>query len=403
MSMTASLRAGQPWPILAYAFRPFFLLAALYAPLALVPWVGGLLHQVNLPLGMSPMLWHGHEMLFGFVAAALAGFLLTAVPSWARVEPLIGARLAGLAGLWLAGRVAFWLAGSLPPWLVATVNLAFSLCVLAWALPALMSSEGRRHLSLGVLAGLFVLAQLGFYLAWLGQMPGRLGPLDLLHLAANLLLVMIAVTASRIVRVISMAAVSESGGQRTLRFTPAREHLAVATLCLFVLADLVARGHPVTGWIALAAAGAQADRLSEWPWGRAMGRLYLLLLTLAYVWLMLGLALVGIAALSEILPAYAGRHLLFLGAVAGAVLAVFCIAGLRHTGRPLLLPQAIWVALACLTVGTLLRTAVPLFWPQYYLIGGVLAPSLCWLLAFWLYALSFGRMLLSARPDGLPG
>ncbi|WP_010626866.1 NnrS family protein [Halomonas sp. KM-1] len=403
MTTTAALRAGQPWPILAYAFRPFFLLAALYAPLTLLPWVGLLLHQVSLPLGMSPLLWHGHEMLFGFVAAALAGFLLTAVPSWAKVEPLIGAKLAGLVALWLAGRLAFWFAGSLPGWLVATINLAFSLCVLAWALPALLSPEGRRHLSLGTLALLFVLAQGGFYLAWLGLLPGRLGALDMLHLAANLLLVMIAVTATRIVRVVSQVAVGESGSRRSLRFTPAREHLAVATLCLFVCADLVARGHPVSGWVALAAAAAQADRLSEWPWGRAMTKLYLLLLTLAYVWLMLGLAVVGVAALGESLPAYAGRHLLFVGAVAGAVLAVFCIAGLRHTGRPLVLPRTIWLVLACLFLGTVARSAVPALWPQHYLLGSVVLPALCWGFAFWLYALSFARMLLSARPDGLPG
>ncbi|MBA2779056.1 NnrS family protein [Billgrantia kenyensis] len=403
MTTTAALRAGQPWPILAYAFRPFFLLAALYAPLALLPWVGLLLHQLTLPLGMSPMLWHGHEMLFGFASAALAGFLLTAIPSWARVEPLVGVRLAGLVGLWLAGRIAFWFAGVLPGWLVAAINLAFSLWVLVWALPALFSPEGRRHLSLGLLAGLFLLAQLGFYLTWLDLLPAQSGGLGMLHLAANLLLVMIAVTASRIVRVISQVAVGESGSPRPLRFTPAREHLAVVTLCLFALADFVARGHPVTGWVALAAAAAQADRLSEWPWGRAMGRLYLLLLTLAYAWLTLGLALVGIAALSDGLPAYAGRHLLFLGAVGGAVLAVFCIAGLRHTGRPLVLSRLIWLALVCLVLGTLLRSAVPLFWPQHYLSGSVLLPTLCWLLTFWIYALSFARMLLSARPDGLPG
>ncbi|MCC5881741.1 MAG: NnrS family protein [Halomonas sp.] len=403
MSTTAALRANQPWPILAYAFRPFFLLAALYAPLALLPWVGILLQQISLPLGMAPLLWHGHEMLFGVVAAALAGFLLTAVPTWAKVEPLIGTRLAGLVGLWLAGRLAFWLAGSLPPWLVVAINLAFTLWVLCWALPALLGTDGRRHLSLGVLALLFVVAQTGFYLAWLDLLPLRLGPLDMLHLAANLLLVMIAVTATRIVRVISMAAIAENGTPRMLRFTPAREHLAVITLSMFVLADLLARGHPITGWIALAAAVAQADRLSEWPWGRAMGKLYLLLLTLAYVWLMLGLGLVGIAALSDALPGYAGRHLLFLGAIGGAVLAVFCIAGLRHTGRPLALPRAIWLALLCLTLGTLLRTAVPLLWPQHYLVLGTFLPALLWLLAFWLYALSFARMLLSARPDGLPG
>ncbi|TFH85978.1 NnrS family protein [Billgrantia azerbaijanica] len=403
MSASSAAIPGQRVALLAYGFRPFFLLAALYAPLALVPWVGGLLQQLTLDTGMPPLLWHAHEMLFGFVAAALAGFLLTAIPSWAKVAPLTNLPLAALALLWLAGRAAVWLAGWLPAPLVAAVNLAFPLVLVAWALPALLTGEGRRHLSLGALLTLFAAAELGFHLAWLGALPARFAPLDWLHLAANLLLVLIAVTASRIVRVVAMAAVAASGAERPVRFTPAREHLAVATLLLFVAADFVARGHPVTGWIALAAAAAQADRLAEWPWGRAMGRLYLLLLTLAYVWLTLGLALVGLAALLEGWPAYAGRHALFLGAIGSAVLAVLCIAGLRHTGRPLRLPRAIWGALACLLAAVALRTGVPLLWPQHYLVLGVVGASLLWLLAFGLYVLSYARLLCRARPDGLPG
>ena len=69
-----------PW--LAYGFRPFFLLAAVYAPLALIPWVDALLQQFTLPMAMMPLAWHGHEMLFGFASAALVGFLLTSIPSW---------------------------------------------------------------------------------------------------------------------------------------------------------------------------------------------------------------------------------------------------------------------------------------------------------------------------------
>lgn len=400
--LVTGLRPGRGWPLLAYAFRPFFLLAAAYAPLALLPWVGGMAYRFTLPLGMAPMLWHAHEMLFGFVAAALAGFLLTAVPSWTRAAPLTGIWLAALVGVWLAGRVGFWCSALLPVGLVAAVNLAFPALLMVRVLPALLEEDGRRHLSLGALLALVGLAQLGVYLAWLGWLPGRFGMLDFLHLAANLLLVMIAVTASRIVRVVAMSAVQESAG-RPVRLTPARERLAVAALCLFVLADLLASGHPVTGWIALAAAAAQADRLSEWPWGRAMGRLYLLLLTLAYGWLTVGLALVGLAALVEGWPAYAGRHALFVGAIGTAVLAVFCIAGLRHTGRPLRLPGIIWAALACLLLGGALRSAVPLAWPQHYLTAGMLLPALLWLLAFWCYVIGYARILSSARPDGLPG
>ncbi|WP_163574155.1 NnrS family protein [Halomonas faecis] len=403
MSVSSAAIPGQRIALLAYGFRPFFLLAALYAPLALVPWVGGLLQQLTLETGMPPLLWHAHEMLFGFVAAALAGFLLTAIPSWAKLAPLTGLPLLALVLLWLVGRLAMWLAGWFPPAVVAVANLAFPLTLVAWALPALVSLDGRRHLSLGGLLIAFVVSQLGFYLTWLDALPVRLVPLDWLHLAANLLLVTIAVTASRIVRVVAMAAVADSGAPGSVRFTPAREHLAVATLLVFVVADFVARGHPVTGWIALAAAAAQADRLAEWPWGRAMGRLYLLLLTLAYVWITLGLVLVGLSALLDGLPSYAGRHVLFLGAIGTAVLAVFCIAGLRHTGRPLQLPRPIWGALGCLLAATLLRNGVPLAWPQHYLVLGVVLPALLWLLAYGLYVLSYAGMLCRARPDGLPG
>jgi uncharacterized protein involved in response to NO len=91
------------------------------------------------------------------------------------------------------------------------------------------------------------------------------------------------------------------------------------------------------------------------------------------------------------------------GAAGSAILAVFCIAGLRHTGRPLVLPMLIWPALVTLTVTVLLRTLVPVWWPQYYLLAGVMLPFVLWLVSYLLYAISYGRFLASARVDGMPG
>lgn len=391
-----------PW--LAYGFRPFFLLSALYAPVALIPWVGALLQQFTLPMSLPPLAWHGHEMLFGFASAALVGFLLTSVPSWASVPHLVGKKLAALALLWLAGRVLFWLSAFVPTSLVALVNLAFPLVVLAWAVPALLSEPGRRHLSIGFTLAGYILVQALFYLTWLW--PDVLAggsQIDLLNTSVNVLLILIALTASRIVRVVAMAARNDVGLSGPVRLTPAREHLAVAALVFFVIADFFAPGHAVTGWIALAAAAAQADRLSEWPWGRAMGRLYLLLLTLAYLWMVAGLVLVGIAALTDHLPGYTGRHALSVGAAGTAILAVFCIAGLRHTGRSLILPQVIWGALVALIATAALRTLVPILWPENYLLAGVGLPFLLWGLTYFLYLFSYAHFLLTARADGLPG
>ncbi|MGO1502704.1 MAG: NnrS family protein [Marinobacter sp.] len=390
-----------PW--LAYGFRPFFLLAAIYAPLALIPWVGSLLQQFTLPMAMMPLAWHGHEMLFGFASAALAGFLLTSIPSWADVRPLEGKVLAVLVSLWLLGRLAFWLSASLPQPLVAVVNIAFPLLLLFWAAPALLSDKGRRHLSIGLTLLAFVVVQVLFYLSWLWPELTWLSPLVLLNTAVNVLLVLIALTASRIVRVVAMAAKKEVGEVGPPRLTPAREHLAIAVLILYVVADMLAPGHPVTGWIALAAAAAQADRLSEWPWGKAMAKLYMLLLAMAYLWMVVGLALVGVSALVDSLPGYAGRHALSAGAAGTAILAVFCIAGLRHTGRSLNLPRVIWPALIALFLTALLRTLVPIWWPEIYLLAGVGLPFVLWLIAYVLYLIGYARFLISVRADGLAG
>lgn len=391
-----------PW--LAYGFRPFFLLSALYAPIALLPWVGALLQQFTLPMALPPVVWHGHEMLFGFASAALVGFVLTALPSWADVPHLAGRKLAALVLLWLAGRVLFWLSAFVPTSLVALVNLTFPLILLVWAVPALLSPPGRRHLSIGLTLTGYILVQALFYLGWLWpDALAEVSQIDLLNTSVNVLLVLIALTASRIVRVVAMAARKDVGLSGPVRLTPAREHLAVAVLVLFVIADFLAPGHVVTGWIALAAAAAQADRLSEWPWGREMGRLYLLLLTLAYLWMVVGLVLVGFAALTDSLPGYTGRHALSAGAAGTAILAVFCIAGLRHTGRSLVLPGVIWVALSLLVVTTALRTLVPIFWPETYLLAGVGLPFLLWGVTYFLYLSGFAGFLLRARADGLPG
>jgi uncharacterized protein involved in response to NO len=395
--------AGFQSPWLAYGFRPFFLLAALYAPFALVPWVGTLLQQFTLPMAMMPILWHGHEMLFGFASAALVGFLLTSIPSWAGVPHVQGKALAALVVLWLLGRLAIWLSASLPGVLVAALNIAFPLSVIFWAMPALLSATGRKHLSIGVVLLAFVLIQGLFYLGWLWPELALLSPQAALNTAVNVLLVLIALTASRIVRVVAMAARTEVGETGPVRLTPAREYLAIVALIFYVVADMLAPGHPVTGWIALAAAAAQADRLSEWPWGKAMGKLYLLLLTTAYLWMIAGLFLVGISALVDSLPGYAGRHALSVGAAGTAILAVFCIAGLRHTGRSLTMPRLIWPALGALFLTALLRTLVPIWWPEMYLLAGVGLPFLLWLIAYFLYVIAYARFLVSVRADGLPG
>src|SRR5690606_23299830 len=102
-----------------YGFRPFFLLAGIYA-VAIVPiWLYFFAHSAPTFGSLPPMYWHSHEMLYGFVAAAIAGFLLTAVPSWTGARGFAGTPLYVLVAAWAAGRIAMATVGSVPFWITA--------------------------------------------------------------------------------------------------------------------------------------------------------------------------------------------------------------------------------------------------------------------------------------------
>ena len=107
--------------LFAFGFRPFYLVGALLAAIGVPLWIAVLAGGIPLQPVFPAMLWHGHEMLFGFVAAIIVGFLLTAGHNWTGLSTPTGAPLAALVGLWLAGRLAMF---SDSPVLAAALDLA---------------------------------------------------------------------------------------------------------------------------------------------------------------------------------------------------------------------------------------------------------------------------------------
>src|SRR5215831_3424636 len=155
MSTMARVRSWQGAAILSYSFRPFFLFAALHAMLAILLWVPWFLGLVTLPSLLPPVAWHAHSLLFGYVPAVIAGFLLTAVPNWTGRLPVVGWPLAGLFSLWLAGRIATLVSPQLGPWLTAIADLSF-LCTLTAVVGCeILSARNWRNLK--VLLALSVL------------------------------------------------------------------------------------------------------------------------------------------------------------------------------------------------------------------------------------------------------
>lgn len=383
-----------PPTVLAHGFRPFFLAvpaAAIAAVLPLPPlWLGGI-DTTALPAG----LWHGHEQIFGVLAAALAGFLLTALPSWTGGGAVSGRPLAVLVALWAAGRLAFWLDAALPPLLVAALDLVF--------LPALLAviSRYRRPWEFFAALALLAGADAAFHAGRLGWL--ELGPERALHAGLNLFLVLIAMATGRILPVTLRSALVETRQSPQVRLAPGRRHLATATLALFAIADLTAPGHAVTGWIALAAACAQADRMVELHHGRALSRPQVLPFYLAQAWMAVGLAGLGATALGAGFDAVALRHALGLGAAALVALAVMSIVSLRHSGRPFPLPHAVWAVFALAGTAALLRVGVGLWAPQHMPWLGVTVPAALWAAAVVAWGWRFAPWLRTPRADGEPG
>src|SRR5689334_3986126 len=159
MSMPAALESRRTYAgpaMLSYGFRPFFLAAASWAALNILLWVPQYLGLVAVPTQFGALDWHIHEMLYGYVAATIAGFLLTAIPNWTGRLPVSGWPLAGLALLWLCGRVAVLLSAKLGGVAAAAIDVSFLLVLAAVAAREIVAGQNWRNLR--VLIVLCVLA-----------------------------------------------------------------------------------------------------------------------------------------------------------------------------------------------------------------------------------------------------
>jgi uncharacterized protein involved in response to NO len=400
MSDQASERAStrnREFPLLAYGFRPFFLVAALFAALAVPLWLADYTGAVALPTPWPASLWHGHEMLFGYGTAVLAGFLLTATPGWSGRPPVKGAALAALAMIWLAGRLMSFAAGSVPG-IAAAIDLAFLPALAIAIAPALQAAPRRNLLFLPVL-GLLVLANLAVQLDALDVLPGA-GQMAL-RASLDLFVLLIALVGGRIVPAFTASALAARDDAGRVRPFSARDRLAIGSLAALLLADLA--GLPqIAGVVALAAALFNGWRLTGWGGSRSLRQPILWVLHLGYAWLVAGLAWKGLADLTGFVPPADALHGLAIGAVGTMTLAVMSRATLGHTGRPLQAPRLIVASYLLVSAAAIVRLAAAPAPAQLALPLLVLSGAL-WSLAFAAFAIRLGPALLQPRADGRPG
>jgi uncharacterized protein involved in response to NO len=391
----ASLALGQ-LPLLAYGFRPFFLLAAIFAALAVPLWLAAYTGALALPSPLPASLWHGHEMLFGYAAAVLAGFLLTATPSWSGRPPVSGLGLATLALIWLAGRV-LCSAGGAVPGLAAAVDLAFLPALAIAITPALQAAPPRNRIFLPVL-GVFLLANFGVHLDALGVLPGLAA--IALRVALDLLALLIALIGGRVVPAFTGNALAARGEAGRVRTSSMRDRLAIGALVLLLLADLAGLTR-AAGAVALAAALLNAWRLHGWSGSRTLREPILWVLHLGYSWLAIGLAWKGLIDLSGFLPPADALHGLGIGAVGTMTLAVMSRATLGHTGRPLRAPPLVVASYVLVGAAAITRLAAP--GAPAHAISLLVISGALWSLAFAFFVVSLGTALVQPRIDGRPG
>lgn len=385
--------------LFSYGFRPFFLLAGWFAVIGLDGWLwlyaSGGAWSGALPASQ----WHAHEMLFGFVTAAIAGFMLTAVPSWTGTRGFGGWPLVVLTLAWLAGRIAFALAGALPFWLLALFELSFLPAMAALIAPSLLRARNRNTPLLIVIFALWA-ADAVFMFGLYHADPSLAGAA--LRFALNLVLLLITVIGGRIVPAFTANALRQRGTEPRMRSIMLLERTVIAAMVALLLVDVFWPGTTWAGAVALIAGVTQAWRLSGWNGHRTLSQPIVWVLHLAYAWLPLGLLLKAAFVLGGFAWAAFWMHALGAGAAAMMILAVMSRASLGHTGRPLQVRPIMAVSYLLVALGAALRVFGPALLPMGYLSLIVTAGAL-WAAGFIIFAVVYTPILLRPRVDGKPG
>jgi uncharacterized protein involved in response to NO len=381
----------------AYGFRPFFLIALAYAALAIVAWLG-IRATESLPLPtLPPQLWHAHEMLFGFIGAAIAGFLLTAVPSWTGARGFAGWPLAALFGVWLAGRVALASATHLPVGVLAAVELLFLPCLAAFIAPPILRSLNRNTFVLGVLALLWFADAV--YLCAFAQGDAFLAT-RALYGGIDLVLILITIIGGRIVPAFTANALRSRGQPVAMRSYPWLEAIVIGAMVAFAVVDVFLQSAIALAIVAGVAAIAHAIRLGGWQGRRTFAQPIVWILHAGYAWLPIGLALRSLYLLWGFDWAARWLHALTMGAASTMIVAVITRASLGHTGRPLKVERSVAIAYGMILLATLVRV-----------FGGVVLPyeasiwiaGIVWLGAFGLLLATYAPILVLPRADQRAG
>jgi len=346
--------------LFALGFRPFFLLAMLAAVLLVTLWTLAYRGAISFDGYYGPLLWHAHEMTFGFAAAVIAGFLLTAVKNWTGAETATGGTLAALALLWLAGRIVPFLGAVLPAWAIAAVDLAFVPALILSLASALLRNGPSRNL-------IFVPVLLAFTVAnamvHLGQPGGGLATARIgLYLGVDIVVLLIAIIGGRVLPFFTERTLSGAAPVKRRWLEP----IAILSVIALAVVRIFSPPPGLLMGVAALAAAAHALRLAGW-FDRRVGSVPLLwVLHLGYGWMVVARVALG------------------------------------HTGRPLQPARLTVLGFALAHLAAVVRVLAPLVAPAWAA-QFVTLSALLWIGAFGCALVVYAGILIRPRADGSPG
>lgn len=393
MSDVPASRSGRPaLALFSYGFRPFFLAAGIWGATAITLWIAMLTTGLELPSRFDPLTWHIHEMLFGFVLAAVGGFLLTAVPNWTGRRPVTGAPLATLAALWLLGRATSLVSAWMPAWLAVAADLAFPVALTAVVAREIIAGGNRRNVPIIVPMVVLTLAD--------ALADSSLEGFDSVsaygwRLGLTAILILISVVGGRIVPsftrnwLVARRRVPLPAAPGTI------DKLSLGLLHASLLAWVLAPATRPVGIALACAAAVNLWRLLRWRGADTLSEPLLLVLHVGYAWLVVGVGALGVAVLAPGFPLSAAIHALTAGAIGTMSLAVMTRATRGHTGRELSAdgPTTLIYALVILAAAVRIGAALA----EQARADLLLASAVLWIGAFGLFALRYAPLMLRSR------
>ncbi len=377
--------------LFSYGFRPFFLGGAVWSVACILLWIPQFMGDIVWRTAYAPLDWHIHEMLYGYVAAVVAGFLLTAIPNWTGRLPVCGAPLMGLAALWLAGRLAILFSAQLGILTAALIDIAFLVTLAVVAAREIIAGRNWRNLRVLVLIGVLIAGNIVFhvevYLFGNADYGVRIG--------IGAVILLISLVGGRIVPSFTHNWLARQDAGRLpapfSRFDVASIVVSLIAVALWV----VLPDNAITGLALIAAAVMQGARLARWAGDRTAADRLVLVLHVGFAFLPIGFALVGASILNPALVAESvGIHAWTAGAIGLMTLAVMTRASLGHTGQPMTAGPGTQAIYLLALLSTVLRMIAGFEGAMMLMeIAGF-----AWIAAFGGFALLYGPLLAQRRP-----